>query len=63
MIRDFLKHLIPFRRLYGTSMRASRNANNIFIGIDEFKNWRDISISSFRGQRPTTVIVRNGIQN
>ncbi len=43
-------------------MGASHNAKTILIGIHEFKNWRDISISTIRGQRPTTVILRNGIR-
>jgi len=62
MMRDFLKHLIPFRVLYRNIMRAARNAKTILIGIHEFKNWREISISTIRGQRPTRVILRNGIQ-
>ncbi len=43
-------------------MGASHNAKTILIGIHEFKNWRDISIATITGQRPTTVILRNGIQ-
>ncbi len=55
-MRDFPKHLIPFRMLYRTILRASANANNILIGIHEFQKFRDMSIATDRGKRPTTVL-------
>ncbi len=36
-------------------------AQNILIAVQGYKNWADISISIIRGNKPTTVILRNGM--
>jgi FkbM family methyltransferase len=42
--------------------RAVWLIREIFLGVRKYKNWIDISISIFKGQNPTSVILRNGIQ-
>lgn len=41
---------------------ALRTIRDILLGIQKYKNWKKISISLIKGQKPTTVILRNGLQ-